>query len=102
MKYCLLLLGVGLLIPMVLEAQAPNFDWPCWLTNDAGFLVPDNVCSVPCLGDWDGDGDADLMSGVMYDGYVYYYENLSTGTVPQFGPKTLIEADGVPISVTYA
>jgi hypothetical protein len=91
-----------LLITNLAVAQFPNFGWPCWLSNAEGYIVYDNVCSVPCLDDWDGDGDADLMVGVMYDGYVYYYENISTEVIPQFGPVSLIEADGAPISVSYA
>ncbi|RJP73433.1 MAG: hypothetical protein C4524_14705 [Candidatus Zixiibacteriota bacterium] len=91
-----------LLLTLASLAQTPNFDYPCLLVNGDGYLVADNICSVPCLQDWDGDGDADLMVGVMYDGYVYYYENVSPGSVPQFGPRRLVMAEGDTLSVSYA
>ena len=83
-------------------AQAPNFDYPYLIPIPGGYIVPSNEFAIPCVGDWDDDGDTDLLVGVMYDGYVIFYENVSTGTLPQFASGVLIEADGEPISVSYA
>ena len=83
-------------------AQTPNFDYPCLISIPSGYIVSSNEFAVPCIGDWDDDGDADLLVGVMYDGYVIFYENIATGTPPVFAAGVLVEADGEPISVSYA
>jgi hypothetical protein len=83
-------------------AQIPNFDYPSLIPNPQGYIVSGNSLAVPCFGDWDDDGDADLLVGVMYDGYIYFYENVSSETLPQFGPGVLLEADGELLSVSYA
>ncbi len=83
-------------------AQAPHFDYPCLIPIPGGYIVPSNDFAIPCVGDWDDDGDTDLLVGVMYDGYVIFYENISGGTLPHFATGALIEADGEPISVSYA
>ncbi len=82
-------------------AQAPNFDYGYFITNDEGYIVEENVYDAPELGDWDDDGDPDMMVGVFYNGNIYYYENISTGIEPEFGTYSLLEADGSPIQVTY-
>ena len=83
-------------------AQAPNFDYPYLIPIPGGYIVPSNEFAIPCVGDWDDDGDTDLLVGVMYDGYVIFYENVSAGTLPRFAAGVLLEADGEPISVSYA
>jgi len=96
-QLCLLLAWV-----MMTRAQSPNFDYPYLIPIPEGYVVCGNDYAVPCVGDWDDDGDTDLLVGVMYDGYVFYYENISTGCLPQFASGVLMEADGEPISVSYA
>lgn len=82
-------------------AQTPNFDYPYLITNPEGYIIEDNQYSKPCFGDWDDDGDLDLMVGVFWYGNIYYYENISTGIEPEFAAGELIEADGAILSVTY-
>lgn len=91
---CVLLAGTA-------WAQAPNFDYGYLLTNDSGYIVNGNVYDAPAFGDWDDDGDTDMMVGVFYDGNIQYYENISTGIEPEFAPYVLVTAGGSPISVTY-
>jgi hypothetical protein len=92
---------IGALVAVTAWAQDPNFDYPCFITNDDGYIVEDNNYCAPCFEDWDDDGDIDMMVGVFYDGNIWYYENVSTGVIPDFAPHTVLEADGAPIAVTY-
>ena len=92
---------IAVLFTTAAWAQMPNFDYPYFITDDDGYLVQDNRYLAPCLGDWDSDGDLDMMVGVFYYGNIYYYENVSTQTEPVFAPYVILEADGEPIAVTY-
>lgn len=97
-----LCIAVGLGIAVAAWAQAPNFDYGYFITNEAGYIVDDNVYDIPTFGDWDDDGDQDLMVGVFFSGNIYYYQNTAgAGSVPVFAPYTILQADGVNISVTY-
>jgi hypothetical protein len=88
-------------LAMTAGGQTPNYDYPFLVTNAAGYILPDNICVIPEFGDWDGDGDADMMVGIFYYGNILYYENVSTGTTPVFGPADTLRAGGVKIAVTY-
>ena len=81
--------------------ETPNYDYGYFVTNEQGYIVEGNVYDAPEFGDWDDDGDQDMMVGVFYYGNIYYYENTSTGVEPEFGNYTQVTADGSPISVTY-
>ncbi|MHC4800472.1 MAG: hypothetical protein ACYTF1_27865 [Planctomycetota bacterium] len=82
-------------------AQTPNFDYPYLMENDEGRIVEGNVYDIPEFGDWDDDGDTDMMVGVFFNGNIYYYENISTGIEPEFADHEEVTADGSPISVSY-
>ncbi len=97
----ILCLAICTLLVGSVWAQAPNFDYGYLITNDEGYIVEGNVYDAPEFGDWDDDGDQDLMVGVFYNGNVQYYENISTGIEPEFAPYELVTADGSAIQVTY-
>ena len=82
-------------------AQTPNFDYGYFMTDSESYIVIGNVYVIPHMGDWDDDGDDDLMVGVFFDGNIQYYENVSTGIEPEFASYELLQADGSPISVSY-
>ncbi|RJP73429.1 MAG: hypothetical protein C4524_14685 [Candidatus Zixiibacteriota bacterium] len=83
-------------------AQPPNFDYPCLIYNPEGPVVNGNAYSSAAVGDWDGDGDADLLAGVYFYGHVHRFENVaSPGPEPQYGPGALVTASGQPLQVSY-
>jgi hypothetical protein len=83
-------------------AQAPNYDYPYLITNSAGYIVNGNMYDIPCFGDWDCDGDQDLMVGVYNYGNIYFYRNIAgAGQSPVFDANMVLQADGVNITVTY-
>ena len=85
------------LVVITARAQVPNFDYYSFIANHDGYIIEDNEYTCPCFGDWDGDGDLDMMVGVLYYGNIYYYENLSATVQPTFAPAQLLYADGSPI-----
>ncbi|MFO1078292.1 MAG: VCBS repeat-containing protein [Planctomycetota bacterium] len=64
-----------------------------WLERDGKPLQVD-MHGDPCLVDWDGDGDLDLVSGSAMGG-VFLFVNEGTKTAPKWGSKqTLLEKSG--------
>ncbi len=102
MKRIILCLAVCALLAVAAWAQAPNFDYYYYVTSDAGYIVNGNVYDIPTFGDWDDDGDQDLMVGVFFNGNVYYYANFAgAGNPPEFADYVVLQADGINISVSY-
>ena len=48
---------------------------------------------VPEIGDWNGDGIPDMITGVE-DGYLYMIENKGTKTIPKWGNPELLHVEG--------
>ena len=93
-------LFVCVILTTIASAQAPNFEYPSLLTNVSGYIVEGIVYyAAPDIGDWDDDGDFDLMVGVDYSGNIYYYENISTGPDPEFADYSILQADGSAIAI---
>ncbi len=91
---CILLAGAAWAVP--------NFDYGYLVTNAEGYIVGENVYDIPAFGDWDDDGDQDMMVGVFYSGNIFYYQNTAgVGAPPAFANHTVLQADGVSIAVTY-
>lgn len=84
-------------------AQTPEFDFPYFISTSSGqVMVYDNVYDIPHAGDWDEDGDIDLLVGVFYSGNIFYYENTAgPGVEPEFADYSVMMADGAAIQVTY-
>lgn len=99
--FVVVILSHSILFMTAASAQSPNFSYPYFQTTTEGYIVEQNEYACPAFGDWDDDGDPDLMVGLLYLGYVYYYENVSTGVEPEFSPHQLIYADGAPLSVGF-
>jgi len=90
-----------ILLGSVTNAQVPNFDYPMFLTSPDAYIVESQQHVCPAIGDWDDDGDDDLLVGVMYYGYVYFFENISSGSGFEFAPYEILMADGGYLSVSY-
>jgi hypothetical protein len=99
----LLLFTACILLSAAAWAQAPNYDYPYFVTGAEGMLVAGNqVYCIPTFGDWDSDGSQDMMVGVFFNGNIWYYHNTAAaGQPPVFEAHTVVMADGSPISVTY-
>ncbi len=53
-------------------------------------------CVSPNFGDFDGDGDLDLICGEFLDGFTYF-ENVGTRTSPRYAPgRKIATPDGTP------
>jgi hypothetical protein len=102
MKKWLICICLSLLLAAATWAQPPNFDYGVFITNTAGYVVNGNVYDIPTFGDFDDDLDQDLMVGVFFNGNIYYYQNTAgPGNPPVFSTYSVLQADGVNISVTY-
>ncbi|RIK78090.1 MAG: hypothetical protein DCC67_11960 [Planctomycetota bacterium] len=51
----------------------------------------------PCLEDFDGDGDLDLICGEFVDRFTYF-QNIGTRTAPQYAPGRRLLLDGKPLA----
>jgi hypothetical protein len=73
--------------------------------SDGTDLLPagGNYISVPCVVDWNGDGNKDLLGGYFFSGCVYQYINVGTNSQPSFihGNEIQLQANGSAISVAY-
>ncbi len=97
------LVSAGLIfVPAVAALVTPTFhsgQFLTWGPNQT--IMADNNGVVPQVGDWDQDGDKDLLVGTYYDGNVYFYPNTGSNQNPLFESRSLICAEGVPIAVTF-
>lgn len=69
--------------------------------QDEEFPGDNTGMTAPSFGDWDGDGDLDLMVGTFEDAPIYLFDNVSEDNVPVFELVGALEADGAIISGPY-
>lgn len=66
-----------------------------------GSIIDVGYNGSPLVVDWNGDGLKDLITGQFDWGYLLLYLNSGTNDAPLFTTYTLLEADGVVISLPY-
>lgn len=67
----------------------------------AGVTIDVDYYGAPCVVDWDGDGLKDLIMGQFYYGNIRFYQNEGTNADPVFNSYSLLQADGVNITMAY-
>ena len=89
-------------VPTAWGTVIPTFSPAELITwGSSQIIMTDNNGVIPNVGDWDHDGVKDLLVGTFYNGNVYYYHNTGTNENPVFPTRTMLQAGGVNISVTY-
>ena len=61
----------------------------------------DTYASVPRVVDWNEDGKKDLLVGCFFSGNVHLFLNSGSNNAPVFTTGTMLQADGIVISVAY-
>jgi hypothetical protein len=80
------------------STEKPRYGEPVKVLAD-GKPVDVFGCPSPNFGDWDGDGDLDLLCGEFLDGFTYF-ENIGTRAQPVYAAgRRLTCADGTKLSM---
>lgn len=94
------LLGIGL--TPAAAVVIPTFAPAEFITWGSGQIIQtEHNGVIPNVGDWNADGIKDILVGTYQSGNVYYYPNSGTNANPIFLTRSLLQADGSPISLTY-
>ncbi len=78
------------------QAAVPRFELPVFFQQQAD-QVKVGILNTPSAVDWDGDGDADLISGDSA-GYLHFIENLG-GNPTRWGLPSMLAAGGQRIRI---
>ena len=54
---------------------------------------------APCIADWNGDGNKDMILGIFASGNIRFYANENTNDSPVFNSFTSLKADGATITL---
>lgn len=91
----ILVLAVGLSL-----AAAPNYD-PFYLLQEGTTNIDCGYYGAPCVTDWNNDGMKDLVFGIFTSGNIWYFQNENTNADPVFSSHSVLQADGVNITLPY-
>ncbi|MDP8238269.1 MAG: hypothetical protein P9X24_04185 [Candidatus Hatepunaea meridiana] len=84
------------------HADPPIFSSGIVIQNEDEELPGDETgYTAPGFGDWDNDGDLDLMIGTFEDAPIYLFQNVAEDGEPVFELVGNVEADGEIIDGPY-
>jgi hypothetical protein len=78
--------------------EQPNYGKPTRLLTTDDQPVDVFGMPSPSFGDFDGDGDLDLLCGEFIDGFTYF-ENVGTRTAPRYAPGRRLMVAGRPLTM---
>ncbi len=79
-------------------AQAPAYQ-SYYYQECAGTVIDVGYYGAPCIADWDGDGNKDMILGIFTGGNIRFYGNENANDSPVFNSYSTLKADGVTISL---
>jgi len=94
-----------MIIPVILSAafcfaDAPSYE-PFVYMYSGGSPIDVGYYGAPCIADWNGDGNKDMVIGIFSYGNIWFYANDNTNDSPVFNSYSALQADGVPIALPY-
>lgn len=89
-----------LIVAALCMAQAPAYQ-SFYYQECAGTVIDVGYYGAPCIADWNGDGNKDMVLGIYGNGNIRFYANENTNDSPVFSSFTDLKADGVTIALPY-
>ncbi|MDZ4689232.1 MAG: VCBS repeat-containing protein [Planctomycetaceae bacterium] len=90
--------GYVYLVRNTATTDQPKYAEPVRLTTNDGKLIDTFGMPSPSFGDFDKDGDLDLLCGEFLDGFTYF-ANLGTRSEPKYAPGQRLQFAGEPLTM---
>ncbi len=87
-----------LLVAGLCMAQLPAYQ-SFYYQECAGSAIDVGYYGAPCITDWNGDGNKDMVLGIFTGGNIRFYANENTNDSPVFNSFTTLKADGTNITL---
>jgi hypothetical protein len=90
--------GYVYLVRNTAMTEQPKYAKPERLTTADGKLIDTFGMPSPSFGDFDADGDLDLLCGEFLDGFTYF-ANVGTRKEPKYAPGQKLQSAGKPLTM---
>lgn len=90
--------GYVYLVRNTATTAEPKYAEPVRLTTTDGKLIDTFGMPSPSFGDFDGDGDLDLLCGEFLDGFTYF-ANTGSRKEPKYAPGVKLQTGGKPLAM---